>query len=58
MPTEWLDSKAAAAYAKMNVEVIAKLARAKKIKAGFDGKKWRFKAEFIDEFLLMNGRKR
>ena len=54
----WMLPEQAAVYAKMTTRALAKLARQKRIKAGSDGRKWKFKAEDIDAFFLANGRAR
>lgn len=54
----WMLTEEAAKYAGMSAEVLARLARQGRIKAGSDGRKWRFRAEWIDEFFIVNGRRR
>ncbi len=54
----WIDTAAAAKYAGMSPRVLAKLARQKKIKAGSDGRHWKFLPEFIDAWLIANARGR
>lgn len=56
MNTPWLTTEEAAAYAKMNREVLTRLARLGKIRAGSDGRKWRFRTDWIDAYFMMNGK--
>lgn len=57
----WLSAKEAAQYvgrkSKTAYKTMLFLARAGKIKAGHDGKTFRFRSEDLDTWLLMNGRK-
>jgi excisionase family DNA binding protein len=51
-PTPWMTTEEAAAYARMSPEVLARLARLRKIKAGNDGRKYKWRREHIDAYLL------
>jgi excisionase family DNA binding protein len=57
----WLDAKQAALYVGRTSRTAYKtmlfLARAGKIKAGYDGKTFRFKAEDLDSWLYMNAKR-
>ncbi len=48
----WLTAQEAAEYAQLHQKTIIRFARLGKIKAGFDGKCWKFKTEKIDAFLM------
>lgn len=58
--TPWLDAKSAAAYigrtSKNAYKGMLRLAREKKIRAGHDGKTFRFKAEDLDAWLYLNAK--
>lgn len=60
MNQTWLDSKAAAAYvgrkSKWAYQTMLRLAREGKIRAGHDGKSFRFKAEDLDAWLYLQGK--
>jgi hypothetical protein len=48
----WIGRKAPNAY-----RVLYRLAKAKKLRAGHDGKHWIFKAEDLTAWLYLNGKK-
>lgn len=59
-PSPWLNSKEAAAYlgrkSRNSWKWIHQLAREGKVKAGYDGKSWKFKSEDLDAFLYVCGK--
>jgi hypothetical protein len=59
--TGWLDAKEAAAYigrrSRWAYKQMLILARAGKIKAGFDGKTFRFRPEDLDAWLYLNAKR-
>lgn len=61
MTSPWLNSREAALYLGRKSpsawRVLHQLAREGKIKAGHDGKTFRFKAEDLDAFLYLNGKR-
>ena len=59
--TSWMKAKDAAAYlgrkGKFSYQWITRLAKAKKIRAGHDGKAFLFKPEDLDAWLYVNANK-
>jgi len=49
---EWLTTSEAAKYAKISEKTLTRAARLGKIKAGSDGRRYRFTTEMVDAFLL------
>lgn len=60
MISPWLDARTAAAYcgrtAKNSYRWIIRLAKQGKVRAGFDGRNWHFKAEDLDTLLYLTGK--
>lgn len=58
--TPWLDAKAAAAYlgrrSANSYRWILRLARLGQIRAGFDGRTYRFRSEDLDAWLYVNAK--
>lgn len=56
----WLDARAAASYigrkSKWAYQTILRFAREGKIRAGFDGKTWRFRTQDLDDFMYLNAK--
>ena len=52
----WMHAKEAAEYAGVHPATLTKLARLGKINHGSDGRTYRFTADQIDAYLLVNGR--
>lgn len=61
LESHWLSAKEAACYvgrtSKTAYKTMLFLARAGKIRAGHDGKTFRFKPEDLDSWLYLNGKK-
>lgn len=61
LESPWLSAKEAASYigrtTKNAYKTMLFLARAGKIRAGYDGKTFRFKSEDLDSWLYLNGKK-
>lgn len=55
IPGGWMDTKTAAAYGGLNVKVLERAAKKKKVKSGQIGGRYRFKAEYIDALLKKGG---
>lgn len=58
--TPWMDARQAALYigrkSRNAYKTIHRLAKEKKIRAGHDGKTWRFKAEDLDNYLFLSAK--